>query len=911
MSARKESKEKTSGSQDRASELRLPRGELVSWFASGRALAMLTFLALTGAAVLAVFWEPFFSGYTLFSAPDGFPAFAQDYESRVLSGLSGGWLNQMLGLPTRPTSVHVFTPLIFLPPTVWHVAIYVADTVLLCLAGAYFAKGRGVGMLPAIIAGVGLGFSGYAFTLISAGHRGVFNMMPCMVLALGFLDRAICRRPLLYFALAGVFAGFGFGVQPDIAVLFGILAVAFAVFLLFDQCASQRRGGARVLMKYSVGAIIGLVLFFAVNLGSIHWLVGTKVPERKSAEGRTARERWEFATNWSLPPEEILEFIAPCVYGVETVHAKSPYWGRVGRSLGWRETRSGLRNLKQHTVYLGVIQLVFAAYAVIWALVNRNALAPGGSGKQNMAVRNEAHDRAPCTEDAMGPMIGARRRDVFFWSATFVVTLLLAMGRHSPLYRLFYALPLPYLSNIRAPIKFLHLSELALSFLFAAGLWTFLGEVSSASAMLPRACKTHGAERRTVRFWLAFCFGTAVLGLVMFVASAAVRSSSESIHAYWLEMGFSRGAEGMVGTMVSALRHGGWLFLVCSAAFGLSCWMRAWRCSAALVGAAISVAMIVDIAVVGTRYVKVRDMSAFYAKNSIADLIKQDPGMGRTSYRLSIRNKQHPLWSNFAHHCVDVLEPPQLEVALPEDYQLFFNMLQRTPLRLWQVTGTRFIVGPVSSMESLMRHPAVSVVSYFDVMNHRITLRHGDGGKHVLLSFDSGLPRAIMCHSWSVLAEDEALKKLVSPDWDPRKEALVSGDLAPRAGPTDPKTDVRIIDHSNTCVEIETVSQEEGVLVLNDRYDPGWRVEVDGQEEPLLKCNYIMRGVHVPAGSHRIKFRYAPYRWSLWAGLISCVTVSFWALAHAVSRFGGIAALMRRPPRRDGHSADRSETTLR
>ena len=33
------------------------------------------------------------------------------------------------------------------------------------------------------------------------------------------------------------------------------------------------------------------------------------------------------------------------------------------------------------------------------------------------------------------------------------------------------------------------------------------------------------------------------------------------------------------------------------------------------------------------------------------------------------------------------------------------------------------------------------------------------------------------------------------------------------------------------------------VLLLNDKYDPNWRVTVDGKPAELLRCNYIMRGV--------------------------------------------------------------------
>ena len=43
---------------------------------------------------------------------------------------------------------------------------------------------------------------------------------------------------------------------------------------------------------------------------------------------------------------------------------------------------------------------------------------------------------------------------------------------------------------------------------------------------------------------------------------------------------------------------------------------------------------------------------------------------------------------------------------------------------------------------------------------------------------------------------------------------------------------------------------------MNDRYDGNWRVLVDGRPAELLRCNFIMRGVYLPAGSHTVEFQF-------------------------------------------------------
>ena len=57
-----------------------------------------------------------------------------------------------------------------------------------------------------------------------------------------------------------------------------------------------------------------------------------------------------------------------------------------------------------------------------------------------------------------------------------------------------------------------------------------------------------------------------------------------------------------------------------------------------------------------------------------------------------------------------------------------------------------------------------------------------------------------------------------------------------------------------------------GLLVLNDAWMPGWEATVDGHRVPIRRANYLVRGVLLPAGAHRVVFRY-PVPASLWLGL--------------------------------------------
>ena len=54
-------------------------------------------------------------------------------------------------------------------------------------------------------------------------------------------------------------------------------------------------------------------------------------------------------------------------------------------------------------------------------------------------------------------------------------------------------------------------------------------------------------------------------------------------------------------------------------------------------------------------------------------------------------------------------------------------------------------------------------------------------------------------------------------------------------------------------------TDEPRLLMISEVYYPaGWRATVDGVQTPILRANYLLRAVHVPAGTHTVKLRFDP-----------------------------------------------------
>jgi hypothetical protein len=140
--------------------------------------------------------------------------------------------------------------------------------------------------------------------------------------------------------------------------------------------------------------------------------------------------------------------------------------------------------------------------------------------------------------------------------------------------------------------------------------------------------------------------------------------------------------------------------------------------------------------------------------------------------------------------------------------------------------------------------------------------------------------------------------------WDPSRQAVVEGlraeDLRAAgsggsSGSGDPVGEASLVTYTPTEVVVQAIMEAPGYVILADRYDDGWHATVDGHDVVMARANGVERLVAVPAGSHVIRFSYAPF--SIWLGLgISAVAGLGWLGLLVVA--AGTALGIRLPSRR-------------
>ena len=76
---------------------------------------------------------------------------------------------------------------------------------------------------------------------------------------------------------------------------------------------------------------------------------------------------------------------------------------------------------------------------------------------------------------------------------------------------------------------------------------------------------------------------------------------------------------------------------------------------------------------------------------------------------------------------------------------------------------------------------------------------------------------------------------------------------------------IQLIDKNpNKITYTATISSGHGLAVFSEIYYPkGWIATIDGEEAPILRANYVLRALEIPAGQHQVVFEFKPDSYSV------------------------------------------------
>lgn len=596
------------------------------------------------------------------------------------------------------------------------------------------------------------------------------------------------------FALAAFFLGLQLLVgEPTTAFQCGVLLGLYALYRAFHD--QRTFGGAAKRV-----AVIGAISLGALGIGAVQALP-TIDHFRDTARARGIP--YEMASRWSLPFERLPELVYPTLLGRHIAQDPSRYWG------------SGLYGGKvnipfYYSIYSGLLLTVLAAAGLL-----------------------------------------VRARGSVLVLTIFGLSIVLAAGTHTPLFRILYDSGVA--ATTRYPEKFVLMLVFTL-LVFGA-------------QMLDRLLVSDARIRR---------MALACTAVITVVAIGAALFSLSPAYEEWFR-GFWAISPLRPFDVLVTLSRASWFLAVARGLLLLLLLWSATRVRRPLWLALAGAFLLLDVGALAPELAP-RLPAAFY--RDVPPVVRQFPA-NRDDFR--IFNVAY--WSGQSAAARMYRQPrPELywilrnglEAVTPASYGLRvavggdFDLTELAPTddfttAVWnlQRTAPGDWLNPVAAMSNIWyvgiyRKPEEAFARAAGNLEQIEPVRFIEGQHH---------PRYYFASEMAEAADGEDFVRQLATGTYSRQTAFVpAGAFAPEHGT------VRNVREWTNGARLDVETAGRAFLVMSVTPHKYWRITIDGRETPAVVTNIGYQGVAVPAGRHVVEMRYSnPV--IVWGGVVSLVAL--------------------------------------
>jgi len=681
------------------------------------------------------------------------------------------------------------------------------------LAAGFFTYGWtrriGCSRAAALIAGVGYMLSPMLVSFVHPGHDGKLFVMSLAPLLFWAVEGHFSRPGVRSFAAIGLtvalvlltthfqMAYFLFG-AVGLYAIFRAVQTARGNGPQDDKAASSAEppetpeAGAKARRRPVAPAVARFGLFLAASVAGVAGAgvqfipaasyvtqYSRRIQTTREAAGETGRA---WSSSWSLHPEEAMSLLIPKFAGNNaggSAWATDTYWGR--------------NAFKDNLETAGVLLLLLAAVSF-----------------------------------AGGARAGLR----WFLIGLGGVAFLFALGTHTPVWGLFYAL-VPGIRMFRAPSQAMFLLVFAATTLAALGVDRVL-----------RAAAEDDAEgwKPILR---VLGVGTGLLALLALLASSGALTS---MWTTTIDAGIDPARLQRLDTLRPFLVRSAFLSALLAGLAWALVWgvRRAWLAPTALVAGLLVLVGVDQLRVDGT-FVQTLDFQSWARPDpNIQALLDREAGSPEPYRLLSLADRGQDVKPAMygidlaaGHHPNDLSRYRELIGMVGSDMpeNLFNGNIRR-------LLNVRYILWPD---RQLGEAPEQGIVS-------RTQLQ--DGRPYETLLADVGLPRARLVASAVVKSDEEAVPYMLSDAFDPETEVVLP-EPPPTALDGGPVSgEVRWVERTPNHLRLTVTSDRPALLVVSDNWFPAWHASVDGADAPVLRAYHTLRAVPVAAGTHDVEMWY-------------------------------------------------------
>ena len=643
----------------------------------------------------------------------------------------------------------------------------------------------------ALLAGLAYGFAPVLVSFVHPGHDGKIFVTALTPLMFWAAERTFVRSGLLpYVGVALVVALILFTTHFQMAYfLFGAVGVYYVFRVLqvwrgpVEEAVSRASGRRWALSR--LGLFLAAALAGAGMAGiQLVPAVGYVLEHSRRTATTTdasAEDNVAYSSSWSLHAEEVVSFVIPEFAGNAAggaPWADGTYWGR--------------NPFKDNHEYFGLVVLLLAGLSFA---------------------------------------AGSDRRELrWFFVSLGGVALLYALGRNTPVWRVFYEL-VPGVGLFRVP-------SIA-SFLVAFSAVT-LAAFGVDRALDLAGGKGGGGASASLRYlWAA----VGVLGLV------ALAAASGLLFSFWtsaLRPGVLVYAAETLERARPFIVRGAFVSFLLATATAATVWagsrglLKASGVAGLLVALVAFDAVRLDPAFIDTLDFQQLSTADANIEFLLARQAEEPPFrvVDMSQGGQSVRAAMFGLELATGHHPNDLGRYRELIGMRGSEAPV--NLFHPNVYRLLNV---RYLVWPNAQLGDPAELEALS--------------RTELGGRPYETVYAlAGLPRARLVGEARVVPDDRAVEAILDPDFDPGRTVLLAEE-PPIDLPGGPVSGEVVWEERGTNrMRLRVRADQPTLLVLADNWYPSWKAQVDGVEAPVLRAYHTLRAVPVPAGEHAVELRY-------------------------------------------------------
>ncbi len=173
------------------------------------------------------------------------------------------------------------------------------------------------------------------------------------------------------------------------------------------------------------------------------------------------------------------------------------------------------------------------------------------------------------------------------------------------------------------------------------------------------------------------------------------------------------------------------------------------------------------------------------------------------------------------------------------------------------------------------RHLSQNNMGVINMLNAKYIIVNGNDGQPQVQRNPAALGNAWLVNNINIVQTAEAEINALN-NFQPADEAVVHNEFKDNLSQQSYTGNgtIRLQSYSPNQLVYDFESTENQLAVFSEVYygpDLGWHATIDGQETEILRANYILRAIEIPAGQHTIvmEFRPGSYYWGENLSLIS------------------------------------------